>query len=100
MDHGHTQSVYPASAEFIAKAHVDAAGYERMYAESVSDPEGFWGREGKRIDWIRPYTKVKNTSFEAGNISIKWFEDGALNVSHNCIDRHLRTRAHQTAIIW
>ncbi|TKA94177.1 acetate--CoA ligase [Cereibacter changlensis] len=100
MDHGHTQSVYPASAEFIAKAHVDAAGYERMYAESVSDPEGFWGREGKRIDWIRPYTKVKNTSFEPGNISIKWFEDGVLNVSHNCIDRHLRTRAHQTAIIW
>ncbi len=61
-----------------------------MYAESVNDPEGFWGREGKRLDWIKPYTKVKNTSFKYPDVSIKWFEDGQLNVSVNCVDRHLR----------
>ena len=94
------KSVYPASADFVAKAHVDAAGYEARYAASVADPEAFWGQEGLRLDWIKPYTRVKNTSFAPGNISIKWFEDGHLNVSANCIDRHMLTRANQTAIIW
>jgi len=94
------KSVYPASADFVAKAHVDAATYEARYAASVSDPEGFWAEEGLRLDWIKPYTRVKNTSFAPGNISIKWFEDGLLNVSANCIDRHMLTRANQTAIIW
>jgi acetyl-CoA synthetase len=64
------------------------------------DPEAFWGEHGKRIDWIKPYTKVKNVSFAPGNISIKWFEDGTLNVCANCVDRHLATRGDQTAIIW
>jgi acetyl-CoA synthetase len=99
-DQSPLKSIYPASAEFVAKAHVDAAGYEARYAESVKDPEGFWGKEGLRLDWIKPYTRVKNTSFAPGNISIKWFEDGLLNVSANCIDRHMLTRANQTAIIW
>ncbi|NJS40309.1 MAG: acetate--CoA ligase [Rhodobacteraceae bacterium] len=94
------KSVYPASDAFVAKAHIDAAGYKARYAASVKDPEGFWGAEGLRLDWIKPYTKVKNTSFAPGNISIKWFEDGVLNVSANCIDRHMLTRANQTAIIW
>ena len=94
------KSVYPASADFVAKAHVDAAGYEARYAASVADPEAFWGQEGLRLDWIKPYTRVKNTSFAPGNISIKWYEDGHLNVSANCIDRHMLTRANQTAIIW
>jgi acetyl-CoA synthetase len=94
------KSIYTASAEFIAKSHVDPARYETRYAASVADPEAFWGAEGLRIDWTRPYTRVKNTSFAPGNISIKWFEDGALNVSANCIDRHMLTRANQTAIIW
>jgi acetyl-CoA synthetase len=94
------KSVYPPSAAFAASAHVDAAGYADRYAASVRDPEAFWRAEGQRVDWIRPYTKVKNTSFEMGNVSIRWFEDGALNVSANCIDRHLLTRADQTAIIW
>jgi acetyl-CoA synthetase len=94
------KSVYPPSNDFVAKAHVDAKGYEARYAASVQDPEAFWGAEGQRIDWIKPYTKVKNTSFEMGNVSIKWFEDGHLNVSANCIDRHMLTRADQTAIIW
>ena len=91
---------YAASAEFIAKAHVDAAAYDRLYAESVAQPDAFWGRMGQRIDWIRDYTKVKNTSFDIGKVSIKWFEDGTLNVSANCIDRHMMRRANQTAIIW
>jgi acetyl-CoA synthetase len=94
------KAVYPASADFIAKAHVDAAGYAERYAASVKDPEGFWAREGLRVDWTKPYTQVKNTSFAPGNVSIKWFEDGLLNVSANCIDRHMISRANQTAIIW
>jgi acetyl-CoA synthetase len=93
-------SVYPASDAFIANAHVDAATYEAMYAASAADPVAFWAEQGKRIDWIKPYTKVKDTNFELGNVSIKWFEDGQLNVSANCIDRHMTTRANQTAIIW
>ncbi|MFZ5964926.1 acetate--CoA ligase, partial [Thalassococcus sp. BH17M4-6] len=81
-------------------AHVDASRYEEMYAASVSDPEGFWAEHGKRIDWIKPYSTVKNVDFTLGNVGIKWFEDGTLNVAANCIDRHLETRGDQTAIIW
>jgi acetyl-CoA synthetase len=99
-DQSALKSVYPASADFVAKAHVDAATYEARYAASVADPEAFWAEEGLRVDWIKPYSRVKNTSFAPGNISIKWFEDGHLNVSANCIDRHMLTRANQTAIIW
>ncbi|KAF0115988.1 MAG: acetyl-CoA synthetase [Rhodobacteraceae bacterium] len=99
-DHAALKSIYPASDDFVAKAHVDAEAYAARYAASVNDPEGFWGEEGLRLDWIKPYTRVKNTSFAPGNISIKWFEDGVLNVSANCIDRHMLTRANQTAIIW
>ncbi|MDR9483527.1 MAG: acetate--CoA ligase, partial [Salibaculum sp.] len=80
--------------------HVDAARYDEMYAASVSDPEGFWAEHGRRIDWITPFSKVKNTSFQPGAINIRWFEDGTLNVAANCIDRHLDTRGDQTAIIW
>jgi acetyl-CoA synthetase len=71
-----------------------------MYAQSIQDPEGFWGEHGKRLDWIKPYSRVKNTSFDYDNVSIKWFEDGTLNVAANCIDRHLATHGDQTAIIW
>ncbi|MDH2325298.1 acetate--CoA ligase [Cereibacter sp. SYSU M97828] len=98
LDHG--QAVYPASDDFIANAHVKRADYDRLYAESISDPEAFWGREAKKLDWITPPTKVKNTDFTHGQVSIKWFEDGVLNVAVNCIDRHLATRGDQTAIIW
>ena len=91
---------YAPSDEMVANAHVDAVKYGEMYAASVSDPNTFWGEHGRRIDWIKPFTKVKNTSFEPGNIDIKWFEDGTLNVSANCIDRHLATRGDQTAIIF
>ena len=95
-----SDTTYPPSADMAARAHADAATYEEMYAASIADPEGFWGTHGQRIDWIKPFSKVKNTSFAPGNIDIKWFEDGTLNVAANCIDRHLETRGDQTAIIF
>ncbi|GAB4269582.1 MAG: acetate--CoA ligase [Pararhodobacter sp.] len=95
-----SDQIYAPSADFVANAHVDAAKYDAMYAESMSNPEGFWAKHGKRIDWIRPFSTVKNTTFEFGKVSIKWFEDGTLNVSANCIDRHIAKRGNQTAIIW
>lgn len=95
-----SDTTYPPSKELVANAHVTAEKYDEMYAASINDPEAFWGEQAKRLDWIKPFTKVKNTSFEPGNISIKWFEDGSLNVSANCIDRHLETRGDQTAIIF
>lgn len=88
------------SANRNSKPEVTADVYASMYGESVSNPEGFWAEHGQRIDWIKPFTRVKNTSFEPGNIDIRWFEDGTLNASANCIDRHLATRGDQTAIIW
>ena len=92
--------IYKPSAAFIQNAHIGPDKYKEMYLVSVEDPEGFWAQEGKRIDWITPFTKVRNTDFTLGQVSIKWFEDGVLNVSANCVDRHLATRADQTAIIW
>ncbi len=80
--------------------HVNAAQYQSMYQASIADPDAFWAEQGKRLDWIKPFTKVRNVNFDLGNVSIKWFEDGVLNVSANCIDRHLETRGDQTAIIW
>ncbi len=91
---------YPVPAETAKNALIDAAKYKEMYEASVSDPDAFWGEQGKRLDWIKPYTKVKNTDFSYPNVSIKWFEDGTLNVAANCIDRHLDKRGDQTAIIW
>ncbi|MEM8979325.1 MAG: acetate--CoA ligase [Pseudomonadota bacterium] len=93
-------NAYAPTPEFAANAHVDAAGYAEKYAASIKDPVAFWGAEGKRIDWIKPYTKVKDVDYTLGQVSIKWFHDGTLNVSANCVDRHLATRADQTAIIW
>ncbi|MDJ0860298.1 MAG: acetate--CoA ligase [Dinoroseobacter sp.] len=90
----------PVPEDFAINAHINAERYAEMYAASVSDPKAFWGEHGKTLDWIKPYTKVKDTSFEHDNVHIKWFEDGTLNVSANCIDRHLETRGDQTAIIW
>ncbi len=95
-----TDKSYPPSAEFVANAHIDAEKYDEMYLASVRDPDTFWGEHGKRLDWIKPYTKVQNTNFKLGEVDIKWYEDGTLNVSANCIDRHLATRGEQTAIIW
>jgi acetyl-CoA synthetase len=95
-----SDKVYPVKADWANGAWIDNAKYEELYQRSVTDPNGFWGEAGKRLDWIKPYTRVKNTSFDPHNVSIKWFEDGTLNVSANCIDRHLATRGDQVAIIW
>ncbi len=95
-----SENVYPVPADVAKDALIDNDTYLSMYKQSVEDPDGFWGEQGKRLDWIKPYTKVKNTSYDYHNVSIKWFEDGELNVSANCIDRHLETRGDQTAIIW
>ena len=91
--------IFPVRPEVAATAHVTAAGYRTMYERAARDPDGFWAAEAKRIAWMKPPTKIKNTSF-TGNVSIKWFEDGTLNASASCLDRHLATRGEQTAIIW
>ena len=93
-------TIFSAPQDFIDHAHLNAAGYETSYAASLADPDTFWAAQAQRLDWIKPFTKVKNTSFTRGAVSIKWYEDGTLNIAANCIDRHMLTRANQTAIIW
>jgi acetyl-CoA synthetase len=94
------QKVYAVPDAWKKRAYIDRAGYDAMYRRSIDDPSGFWAEQAKRVDWIKPFTRVKNTSFAYDNVSIRWFEDGTLNVSANCIDRHLETRGDQTAILW
>ncbi|EFG9152609.1 acetate--CoA ligase, partial [Escherichia coli] len=91
--------VYKVQAAWKKRALIDNDTYLKWYDESIKNPDKFWGKHGKRIDWYKPYTKVKNASFK-GKVSIKWFEDGLTNVSYNCIDRHLKKRGDQVAIIW
>ena len=91
---------YDVPADFAENAHVDNDKYLALYQQSVDDPEAFWGEVGKRIDWIKPYTEVKDVSFARQDLHINWYKDGSLNVSVNCIDRHLPARANQTAIIF
>ncbi|SCW87096.1 acetate--CoA ligase [Ancylobacter rudongensis] len=91
---------YDVPAEWAKRAFLDDRGYQAKYEASLRDPQAFWADEGKRIEWFEPYTVVKNTTFDPGHVSIKWFEDGVTNVAWNCIDRHLPTRADQVAIIW
>ena len=92
--------LYPVPADVAAKARVSAADYEKLYAESIDDNEGFWRRIGQRLDWIKPYTKVKDVSFDTNDLHIRWYYDGELNLSANCLDRHLKTRGDKTAILW
>jgi acetyl-CoA synthetase len=92
--------VYPVNQEVADRAFVNREKYDEMYRQSIENPDAFWGEHGKRLDWIKPYTKVKNTTFDYDNLSIKWFEDGQLNASANCLDRHLEQRGDQTAIIY
>ena len=96
MSDVHVHKVQPA---WKKNALIDNDTYLKWYADSVKNPDKFWGKHGKRIDWFKPYTKVRNASFD-GKVSIKWFEDGQTNVSYNCIDRHLKKRGNQVAIIW
>ncbi|MFK7835285.1 MAG: acetate--CoA ligase [Sulfitobacter sp.] len=91
---------YPPSPEMAANAHVNAARYTEMYDASIADPDAFWREQGGRVDWIKPFTQVKDVDYTLGNVHINWYADGQLNVAANCIDRHLETRGDQTAIIW
>lgn len=92
--------LHPVPDAWAKSAHINNEKYLEMYQASVSNPDAFWAEHGKRVDWIKPFTKVKNTSYDYHNVSIKWFEDGELNVSANCVDRHVASRGDQTAIIW
>jgi acetyl-CoA synthetase len=95
-----SDKVYDVTPDWQKRAFIDHAKYKQMYAASVADPNKFWAEQAKRVDWIKPFTKVKNTSYDPHNVSIKWFEDGTLNLAFNCIDRHLAKRGDQVAIIW
>ena len=97
MSQPHT---YPIPADIAQRALISEDQYRQLYRQSVTDPEAFWGEQGKIIDWMSPYSRVKNTSFDPGHIRIRWYEDGTLNVAANCLDRHLAERGDQTAIIW
>jgi acetyl-CoA synthetase len=95
-----SDKIYEIPAEWTKRAYVRDADYHRMYERSVADPDGFWAEQAERIHWYKPFTKVKNTTFDPRHVSIKWFEDGSTNAAYNCIDRHLAKRGDQTAIIW
>ena len=94
------KNLYAPSSDIIKNSHIDKAEYEKMYEESITAPEKFWEKYGKRIDWIKPYTKIRNVSYNKEDLHIKWYEDGTLNASYNCLDRHLETKGNNTAIIW
>lgn len=95
-----SEKIYPIPSEFAEMAHVSQTQYQQMYQQSITNPDSFWSEEAQCVDWIKPFTKVKNTSFSPGNVDIRWFEDGTLNASANCLDRHLEKRGDQVAIIW
>ena len=95
-----SKTVFPPSNEFISKTLINKTMYEEMYEKSISDPDVFWGEVGHRVNWIKPYSKVKNVSYEFGKVNIKWYEDGTLNVAYNCVDRHLEKLSDKVAIIW
>ena len=92
--------LYKPSNKIVENAHINKSKYEEMYKESISNPIKFWNENGKRIDWIKNYEKVRDFSYDQKNLYIKWFEDGTLNASYNCIDRHLKNNGNKTAIIW
>ncbi len=94
------EKIYDVPPEWTRRAYMDEAAFRAKYKASMENPEAFWGDEGKRIHWFRPYGRVKNTTFGPGQVSIRWFEDGTTNAAYNCIDRHLSTRGDQVAIIW
>ena len=95
-----SDKLYDVPPAWQKRAFADKAKYDDMYARSIKDPNGFWAEQAKRIDWIKPFSEVKNTSFDPHNVSIKWFEDGTLNLAYNCVDRHLAKRGDQVAILW
>ena len=92
--------VYPVSSDAKARALLDESAYDKLYARSVNDNEGFWAEQAKRVDWIKPFSKVKDVSFARDDLHIRWYYDGTLNVCYNCVDRHLENKADDVAIIW
>jgi acetyl-CoA synthetase len=94
------ERIFQPSAALEKHAHIDKNGYQELYAESIADPDAFWGKYGNQIDWIKPYTQISDVSYKASDLHIKWFADGSLNAAANCLDRHLSERGNQTAIIW
>ena len=94
------KNMYKPALNIIQNSHINEANYEKMYKESITSPDIFWQHHGKRIDWIKPYTKVSDISYKKEDLHIKWYEDGTLNASFNCLDRHLKTKGNSTAIIW
>ncbi len=92
--------VHPVSEDWAKRAWTNEAGYFKDYERSVTDPEGYWAEEGKRIDWFKPYSKVKDVNYGPGDVHIRWYYDGTLNAAYNCLDRHLEKRGDQVAIIW
>ncbi|MBU2971506.1 acetate--CoA ligase [Pseudoalteromonas sp. C2R02] len=95
-----TQSIYPIPSSVKESAIINEEKYLELYKWSLEDPEAFWKEQGQRLDWFKPYTTAKNTSFDKGHVDIKWYEDGQLNASYNCIDRHLKDKADKVALIW
>ena len=92
--------IYKIPAKYTSEAIVGKEEYEKMYNESINDPEAFWEKHSKRINWIKTFTKVKDTNYSKDNLYIKWFEDGTLNVAANCIDRHIKDKADKVALLW
>jgi len=95
-----SQRLFPVDPAVASRAWVDEARYEQLYRQSIDDPEGFWAEHGKRIDWFKPYSKIKDVNYGPGDVHIRWYHDGTTNAAYNCVDRHLEKRRDQTAIIW
>src|ERR1700761_5819953 len=95
-----SDNLFPVPAAWRARAFMTREQYDKAYNAARKDPDGFWRQEAARLDWIKPFTQVRDVSFDAADLHIKWFADGSLNVAANCIDRHLAARGNQTAIIW
>ena len=95
-----TSKSYPVPAAFAAKSNLDAAGYQAMYKRSIADPEAFWDEQGRRLNWMTPYTVIKDVSWDKSDLHVKWYSDGVLNVTENCLDRHLESRGDKAAIIF
>ena len=95
-----SEIIYKTKSDWIKKAIVNKSGYEKKYSDSIKNNDKFWKKEGKRITWIKPYTKIKDYKYSKSDVHIRWFYDGTLNASANCIDRHLKKNKDKTAIIW
>ena len=97
---GNSELIYKIKSDWIKKAIINKSGYEKKYSDSIKNNDKFWKKEGKRITWIKPYTKIKDYKYSKSDVNIRWFYDGTLNASANCIDRHLKKNKDKTAIIW